>query len=626
MTKAERCRSRALLMAAGCVALGLAISSRPAAAQGSRSVLPADLAVDEDPPSELRDVIGRFAADEAALRRYDRFDASEGGRERMRKLLEASRRDLDEVDFDRLSLDGRVDALLFKNMLVYELRMIDREAKRDAAARLLTPFAGTVEGLEEARLRLEPLDARKAAETLAAIAKQVDALRKQVEEGKTQELKAIKKTDAIRASRRVEGLRSTLRHWAEFYDGYDPLFSWWTKAPNKLADQALERYAKAVGSKLGGLREGDRDTIVGDPIGREALLVELEHEMIPYTPEELIAIAEREFAWCEAEMKKASNAMGCGDDWKKALERLKNKHVEPGKQPELIRDLARESIAFLDARDLVTIPALCRQTWRMEMMSPEMQRVTPFFTGGEVISVSYPTDSMTQEEKLMTMRGNNIHFSRATVHHEVIPGHHLQLYMSARHKTHRRIFRTPFLVEGWALYWELLLWDLDFPRSPEDRVGMLFWRMHRCARIIFSLSFHLEKMTPEQAIDFLVERVGHERSNATGEVRRSFNGSYPPLYQCAYMLGGMQLYALRKELVESGKMTNKQFHDAVLRQGPIPIEMVRANLGGSAPTREFRAIWKFRGDVKPTSAAVAVPQRAAGEAEKPKAEFRDRVE
>ena len=626
MTKAERCRSRALLMAAGCVALGLAISSRPAAAQGSRSVLPADLAVDEDPPSELRDVIGRFAADEAALRRYDRFDASEGGRERMRKLLEASRRDLDEVDFDRLSLDGRVDALLFKNMLVYELRMIDREAKRDAAARLLTPFAGTVEGLEEARLRLEPLDARKAAETLAAIAKQVDALRKQVEEGKTQELKAIKKTDAIRASRRVEGLRSTLRHWAEFYDGYDPLFSWWTKAPNKLADQALERYAKAVGSKLGGLREGDRDTIVGDPIGRDALLVELEHEMIPYTPEELIAIAEREFAWCEAEMKKASNAMGCGDDWKKALERLKNKHVEPGKQPELIRDLARESIAFLDARDLVTIPALCRQTWRMEMMSPEMQRVTPFFTGGEVISVSYPTDSMTQEEKLMTMRGNNIHFSRATVHHEVIPGHHLQLYMSARHKTHRRIFRTPFLVEGWALYWELLLWDLDFPRSPEDRVGMLFWRMHRCARIIFSLSFHLEKMTPEQAIDFLVERVGHERSNATGEVRRSFNGSYPPLYQCAYMLGGMQLYALRKELVESGKMTNKQFHDAVLRQGPIPIEMVRANLGGSAPTREFRAIWKFRGDVKPTSAAVAVPQRAAGEAEKPKAEFRDRVE
>ncbi len=69
--------------------------------------------------------------------------------------------------------------------------------------------------------------------------------------------------------------------------------------------------------------------------------------------------------------------------------------------------------------------------------------------------------------------------------------------MTSRYKTYRRLFSTPFWGEGWALYWELLLWDKGFARSPENRVGMLFWRMHRCARIIFSLSFHLEKMTPQ---------------------------------------------------------------------------------------------------------------------------------
>ena len=57
--------------------------------------------------------------------------------------------------------------------------------------------------------------------------------------------------------------------------------------------------------------------------------------MIPYTPEELIAIAETEYAWCETEMKKASREMGFGDDWKKALEKVKNIYVEPGKQPQL---------------------------------------------------------------------------------------------------------------------------------------------------------------------------------------------------------------------------------------------------------------------------------------------------
>ena len=53
-------------------------------------------------------------------------------------------------------------------------------------------------------------------------------------------------------------------------------------------------------------------------------------------------------------------------------------------------------------------------------------------------------------------------------------------------------------------------------------------------------------MTPQQCIDFLVDRVGHERANAEAEVRRSFNGTYPPLYQLAYMIGGLQFRALHR--------------------------------------------------------------------------------
>jgi hypothetical protein len=57
---------------------------------------------------------------------------------------------------------------------------------------------------------------------------------------------------------------------------------------------------------------------------------------------------------------------------------------------------------------------------------------------------------MTEEQKLMSMRGNNIHFARATVFHEVIPGHFLQLFMADRYRRYRRMFDTPFSVEGWA--------------------------------------------------------------------------------------------------------------------------------------------------------------------------------
>jgi uncharacterized protein (DUF885 family) len=126
---------------------------------------------------------------------------------------------------------------------------------------------------------------------------------------------------------------------------------------------------------------------------------------------------------------------------------------------------------------------------------------------------------------------------------------------------------------------------------------MLFWRMHRCARIVFSLSFHLEKMTPKECIDFLVDRVGHERDNATAEVRRSFATEYGPLYQAAYLLGGLQLRALHRDVVESGKMSDRAFHDAILKENSIPIEMVRALLTDRSLTTEARPGWKFYGSI-----------------------------
>ena len=165
--------------------------------------------------------------------------------------------------------------------------------------------------------------------------------------------------------------------------------------------------------------------------------------------------------------------------------------------------------------------------------------------------------------------------------------------MSSRYKSYRSDFRTPFWTEGWALYWELLLYDKGFAKTPEERIGMLFWRMHRCARIIFSLNYHLGKWTPQECIDFLVDRVGHERANAEGEVRRSFEGNYSPLYQVAYLIGGLQLFSLKKELVDSGKMSFKQFHDAVMKENNMPIEMVRAILTNQPLKSDFKTQWKF---------------------------------
>jgi hypothetical protein len=348
-------------------------------------------------------------------------------------------------------------------------------------------------------------------------------------------------------------------------------------------------------AKLGqpALSPPDKSGIRGRPIGGERLANDLAAEMIPHTPQELIDLAEREYEWCLVEMKKASREMGFGDDWKRAVEKVKTLHVPPGKQPELVHELSDEAVAFVRKRNLLTVPPLCDETWRMTMLSPERQLTSPFFLGGEVVMISFPTDAMPHEAKLQSMRGNNRHFSKATVHHELIPGHGLQQYYTARSNTHRGGFGTPFWTEGWALYMEFVLYDAGFPTSPEDRVGMLFWRMHRCARVVFSLGFHTGTMLPQQCTDYLVEKVGHEPDNAAAEVRRSFEGGYGPLYQLAYLIGGAQFRALRKELVESGKMTETAYHDAVLRANRMPVAMVRALLTDEKLSADGPKEWKF---------------------------------
>ncbi len=586
--------------------------------------------------SEMRPIIEYYLADRGSLLRSYPVSTSSVRRERFRKFYGDALERMQKLNFDSMGQEGRVDYLLFRNHLEHELRQLDIEEKQLAEIASLVPFSKAIIDLEESRRRMEPIDSARTAATLTNLKKQTDETRKSVEAGlragaEGADVIKVKKVVAFRAIGAINNLRNSLRSWYTFYNGYDPLFTWWNEEPYKALDQTLTTYAAFLSERVVGLRSegtpattanrgtgmgpggggqglgqgpqrtvaparaGDASDIVGDPIGREALLSELQSEMIPYTPEELIAIAQKEMDWCEAEMKKASRDLGYGDDWKKGLEHVKNLYAEPGKQPEMIRDLALEAIKFVDDHDLITVPQLARDTWRMEMMTPERQLVSPFFLGGEVIQVSFPTSTMSHEQKMMSMRGNNIHFSRATVFHELIPGHHLQAFMNARYKPYRGLFGTPFWTEGGALYWEMLFWDLKFPQTPENRIGMLFWRMHRCARIIFSLSFHLNKMTPQECIDFLVDRVGHERDNATAEVRRSFDGSYGPLYQIAYLIGGLQFYSLHHELVDSKKMTNRAFHDWIYRENRMPVEMVRAILTNQKLTRDFRSNWKFYG-------------------------------
>ncbi len=541
--------------------------------------------------------ITQFSADVQTIQSRYRVPLDEQAIELYENMLDDWRKLLISVSFEKLNRTQQVDYILLRNEIDYRLSKSRRENERDRSAAKIIPFAHAILEICKAREDVMPLRADEMAERIHQIQRsckeEIGKLK-----GKAHEANGslIDPTMALRASQLTKRLKRSLEEMQRFYQGYDPEFDWWTEQPCKALYESMDEFARLISSKLAGIDESDRDRIVGQPIGSEGLQSELEYAMIPYSAEELVAMAEREFAWCEEEGKKAANELGFEGDWLKALAHVKRRHVEPGQQPALIRELAWEAIHFLEAHDLLTIPPMAAHGWRMDMMSADAQRVNPYFLGGDRIIVSFPTNAMSHEEKLMSLRSNNIHFCRATVHHELIPGHHMQHYATARYHPYRQLFDTPFWVEGWALYWEMLLWDLGFAQGPEDRIGMLFWRKHRCARIIFSLNYQLGRWTPEQCVEYIREKVGHEPSAAAAEVRRSIMGGYGPLYQAAYMLGGLQIRSLHRQLVQNGKWTNREFHDAVLQQNSIPIEMIRAALTDVPLSADYKTSWRFAHD------------------------------
>jgi uncharacterized protein (DUF885 family) len=549
-------------------------------------------------------LIELYTADTRALASVYTDHLSPATRARMTAFDAEDQSKLQALDFDALDQEGKADYLLMANHLTrdeHTRALADEQWKKEEH---LLPFAAAIFAFEDAKRRMERPSGEKVAQQLTAITASIAAERKELQSGLARAATPSSRITAWRAAADLDELRDQLARWFRFYDGYDPAFTWWAAQPYQQADAAMKDYAAFLREKVAGIPPGDQSTVIGTPVGRAALMADLQDDMIPYSPEELIAMAKVQMAWCRQQMLAASRQMGFADDWHKALEKVKESYVPPGDQPQLIRNLALQGMEFAEKNNLVTIPPLAKETWRMNMMTPQRQLENPYFTGGHTISVSYPTDTMTFEQRMMSMRGNNPAFSHATVFHELIPGHWLQEFMSARYRPYRRLFDTGFWVEGNAFYWEMVYWNHGFDATPEEKIGAMFWWMHRCARIIFSLSFQLGEMSPEQAVDFLVDD-GLERNNAIAEVRRSIDGSYDPLYQCAYMLGALQFMALHHELVDSGKMTDREYNDAILHENSMPVEILRAILTNQKLSRDYKTSWRFLKEVPPPSPAPA---------------------
>src|ERR1700754_961940 len=191
--------ARPLAVVLPLVLLALCLFTQVPAQNGSRTK------TKPEPISEMRAAIERYTVDRGSLTRSYPAAMSKARRDRFRKFYEEWLASLKAQDFDSMSEDGKVDYVLFKNHLEYELRQLDIQGQQLSEIQPLIPFADTIINLEEARRRMEPINSAKIAATLTELRKQVDESRRAIDSLKP------KKTVANRAVLAMNGLGNNLR-------------------------------------------------------------------------------------------------------------------------------------------------------------------------------------------------------------------------------------------------------------------------------------------------------------------------------------------------------------------------------------------------------------------------------
>ncbi|HEV8404129.1 MAG TPA: DUF885 domain-containing protein [Candidatus Limnocylindrales bacterium] len=180
------------------------------------------------------------------------------------------------------------------------------------------------------------------------------------------------------------------------------------------------------------------------------------------------------------------------------------------------------------------------------------------------------------------MREHNLASISNTSIHEAYPGHHLQLDAARRNRSLTRLLTdAPEFVEGWGMYSELMMREQGFDADPRFRLVMHTDAIWRACRIILDVRMHRGEMTVDEATDFLVEHTRFERPNAHAEVQWY---TYRPTYPLSYLLGRTLLLGLRADEQRrlGDRFSLKGFHDALLRNGSLPISFHRRLLTAEA--------------------------------------------
>jgi uncharacterized protein (DUF885 family) len=287
----------------------------------------------------------------------------------------------------------------------------------------------------------------------------------------------------------------------------------------------------------------------------------------------------------DTEMRELCRTHWDDEDWRTRLDLV---NADRPDTPEAMRDgyerWTNDARAFLVEHDLVSFPEGEHCTVEP---SPPFQRpvlaVASYFQPPAMrpslegrFNVPYPPEGTSADELAQRLADNSYPSMPTTSVHEAYPGHHWHFaWMQANASTLRRLVTTPYFVEGWGLYSEVMMREQGFYTDPGQELCHLDARIFRAARIVADTSLHCGDMTFDEAVTYMHENTGLTEATARAEVMRYCTW---PTQAASYLTGSLEIERMRAAWLSERRGSLRDFHDRIAGSGGLPIALAERAL------------------------------------------------
>ncbi len=296
------------------------------------------------------------------------------------------------------------------------------------------------------------------------------------------------------------------------------------------------------------------------------------------SPDEIHQIGLEEVARIRAEMMAIIERVGFEGDFAAFLDFLR---TDPRFYPESAEQLLKEA-SYIAKRMDAKLPALFKTLPRLPYgVAPVPEAIAPKYTAGRYVGAPVGgTQPGYYWVNTYALESRTLYTLEALTLHEAVPGHHLQNALSEEQEglpDFRRYSYISAFGEGWGLYSEWLGLEAGFYTDPYSDFGRLTYEMWRACRLVVDTGVHAKGWTRQQVVDYLASNTALALHEVQTETDRYISW---PAQALSYKLGELKIKELRRraETELGARFDVREFHDAVLLNGSVPLPVLEAQI------------------------------------------------